>query len=333
MTLIEGKPPKAHNDAGGLIGRNVIESPRHTTVEPKLDGARAICHIEDDGTVTITSRRLNKDGQFNRFTDNIPHIAEALAKLGESVAFGGYSILDGEILMQDEEGFTLGRTMSVVGSSPENAAKVQRSYGKAVLYLFDVQFAGGFDLRGDSMEHRQLSLVDIVDLIDSEYVKIVPQWTGCDVERRKEILAVCYEQGFEGVVIKDPNANYTASRAWLKIKQSETVDAIVIGWEYGKAGGKWADCIGALEVAVLNSATGELQAICTVVPGDDAKRAELSDQLMPMVKTEIIASGIVVELEMQGWSKGSRVRHPRILRYRLDRSEPNVVDFAEIKRI
>jgi ATP-dependent DNA ligase len=41
---------------------------------------------------------------------------------------------------------------------------------------------------------------------------------------------------------------------------------------------------------------------------------------------------IIIEIEGQNWTKDYRIRHPRIVRYRPDRSDPNKVDFSQIAR-
>jgi DNA ligase-1 len=52
--------------------------------------------------------------------------------------------------------------------------------------------------------------------------------------------------GYEGIMIKDPDAPYETKRtsAWLKIKPVITVDLVIIGMEEGT--GKYAGMLGAL---------------------------------------------------------------------------------------
>ena len=139
-------------------------------------------------------------------------------------------------------------------------------------------------------------------------------------------------QGFEGAVLKDPGARYHDSRAWLKYKVKTTVDAQVTNFEYGAVGSKYALTVGALKVSVIDRATGKLREIARVAPGDDHERDEWFNLLTSYgPEEEIIAHNEIIELEGQQWTKDGRIRHPRILRVRGDRSEPNTVDFSSSK--
>ncbi len=70
-----------------------------------------------------------------------------------------------------------------------------------------------------------------------------------------------------------------------------------------------------------------------MIPGDDAFRDDLYRRLYPLTTGEIIRLNLIVELEGQGFAKEYRIRHPRIIRWRHDRSEPNTVDFATVQQI
>ncbi|KKK70212.1 hypothetical protein LCGC14_2926290, partial [marine sediment metagenome] len=117
----------------------------------------------------------------------------------------------------------------------------------------------------------------------------------------------------------------------LKAKQSMTIDALVTGWEPGAAGGKYENTVGALRVSVVDKATGRLREIAKVAPGDDAVRNDMHELLGG--RDDPAGLGLVVELQGQGWSQEYRVRHPRVLRYREDRGEPNEVDFCAVSKI
>ena len=324
VELIQFKIPKAYAEVEGLRGNDVIKSSRHTWVEPKLDGARALVHCTPDG-VFITSRRRNKEGEYNQFQDNVPHLRDhpTLVALGKD----GYTILDGEIIMGD----TLGSTMGVVGGSPEHAIKIQEEYGQATLYLFDISRKAGQDISYLTLMSRRNILEDTFE--DLIHIRLVPTQLADTAEDKQNLLEEAIRAGYEGLVIKDPNSEYGESRAWLKVKQHLSVDAQVTGWHPGSVGGKWENSLGDLAVSVDDMATGELREICTVIPGDDATRARLYAQLSMLNEQAILDLGMIVELEGQGWSKEYRIRHPRILRYRVDRSDPNEVDFSKVERI
>lgn len=327
QTVDAFEPPKAHDTVKGLTGLNLTKSPVHTWIEPKLDGARALVHIID-GVVHICSRRRDSTGQFREYQDNVPQLRDhpALTNLI------GYWILDGEVIMDAQgDGGTLGPTMSVVGANPDHAIWVQSQHGPAKLWLFDVVRAQGQSLEGNTLEQRHAVLDTLRPVFDT-LVRPVPHEIARSSEGKLSLFGDMLDAGYEGIVMKDPDASYGQSRAWLKLKQRITIDAQIVGWKYGKMGGKWEDTIGSLTVAVLTP-DNELVEVADVIPGDDDTRAHMAQLLGSLDYAQTVALNMIVELEGQGWSIDYRIRHPRIVRFRTDRSSPNVVDFDTVQRI
>jgi len=73
-----------------------------------------------------------------------------------------------------------------------------------------------------------------------------------------------------------------------------------------------------------------LREICRVAPGSDAIRNELFQALSGA--DDIAALGMCVEVEGQNWTKEYRIRHPKVVQYRMDRSAADAVDFSDIVR-
>ena len=314
MTIQQFEPPKAYEpkDVDTLL------SIKHSIIEPKLDGVRGIIHCTPTG-VFILSRRVNKDGAYSQFQDNVPHLRDhpTLVALGKA----GYTILDSEILAPVDDD-TLGNTMSIIGAKPEKAIATQEKIGKAYIVLFDVIEYIGKDLRKTAWRTRRLYLNAIELDEKNKYIRIIPYIENPIVDQRRKIATDYINNGYEGVVLKNPDAGYFDSRAWLKHKERTTIDAQVIGWVEGK--GKYINHVGALKTALLNDKK-ELQFLCTVAPGTDAKRKELYDKFLNLSDAQITALNMIVEIEGQQMTKDKSIRHPRILRYREDRSTPNKV--------
>ena len=311
MALKAFEPPKAYEpkDVDTLL------SLKHSILEPKLDGVRGIIHCTPTG-VFILSRRVNKDGEYSQFQDNVPHLRDhpTLVTLGKA----GYTVIDSEILAPVDDD-TLGKTMSIIGAKPEKAIATQAEIGNAYASIFDVVHYKGKDLTKETWSERYKVLQTIPV---SEYLKRVAHQTSTDIDKRREIAAEYLAAGYEGVVLKNPDAEYFASRAWLKHKERTTIDAQVIGWVEGK--GKYIANVGALKTALLDK-DNKLQFLCTVAPGTDAKRKQLYDQFIKLSDEQIVALNLIVEIEGQQMTKDKSIRHPRILRYREDRSKPNKV--------
>ena len=305
------EPPKAYEP------KNVdtLLSERHTILEPKLDGVRGIIHCHPKDGIIILSRNKNKAGEYSQFQDNVPHIREN--KILKDLSKEGYTILDCEVLAPVDDD-TLGNTMSIIGALPAKAIEVQLNIGLAYVTLFDVVRFKDTDVSEKPWRKRRKLLETIPTT--SEFIKRILYYERDSVDAKRELAKALIKKGYEGVVLKDPNAAYNASRAWLKHKERTTIDAQVIGYTPGK--GKYNNNIGALKTAVLGK-DNKLKFLCTVSPGTDAKRKELYDQFLPLTEKEITALNMIVEIEGQQITKDNSIRHPRILRYREDKSQPN----------
>ncbi len=315
MTLKQFEPPRAYEPKD----KDTILSTQHSIIEPKLDGVRGIIHCTPDG-VFILSRRVNKDGAYTQFQDNVPHLRDhaTLVTLGKA----GYTILDSELLAPVDDD-TLGNTMSIIGAKPEKAIETQKKIGNAYIVLFDVIEFKGKDIRKYAWRARRLYLNEIELDEKNKYIRRIPYVENTIIEQRRTIAANYIKAGYEGVVLKNPEAGYFDSRAWLKHKERTTIDAQITGWIPGK--GKYANNIGALKTSILNS-KNELQFLCTVAPGTDAKRSALYNRFINLSEEKITALKLIVEIEGQQMTKDKSIRHPRILRYREDRSTPTKVE-------
>jgi ATP-dependent DNA ligase len=327
--LIEPDPAKAYDTHKKLKGLALCESGDHIWIEPKLDGVRAIVHCTPNG-VFITTRRRDKTGSYSQIQNNVPHLRghSFLEELGKS----GYTILDGEVIVPVVNEQTLPLTMGVVGSKPERAIALQQETGMWLsLNIFDILFLDGQDIRQNQFYLRR-SILETKIPNDIPHIRLVDGYVELDSRKRKQAYHEALDNGLEGIIIKDRQAAYGASHAWLKVKEKITLDAIVTGFEAGSVGGKYQDTIGAFNVAV-RTPTGALEEIAKVSPGDDLTRAEMYAKLNGLTEQQILDLGIVVEMEAQRWTTGEnpRLRHPRIVRYRPDRSEPNTVDLSQYK--
>ena len=239
MTIKTFEPPKAYDKKN----KDVILSTKHTIVEPKLDGVRALIHCTPTG-VFIFSRRKNKDGEYNQFQDNIPHIRDHpwLISLGKA----GYTVLDSELLAPTDDN-TLGNTMTIVGSLPPRALQMQEEIGKAYVMLFDVISHKGTSYEKSTWRARR----KILETIPTDtYIRCIPYTEVTDTDKKRTQILSYMEHGYEGAVLKNPEATYFESQAWLKHKEKTTIDAQVIGWIPGK--GKYLNSIGSLKVAITD---------------------------------------------------------------------------------
>lgn len=323
-------------------GKEVLKRSAWNILEPKLDGARGPIIIDGTGAVHVFTRNVDRFGKQKEITDNLPHI--------KKLRFPQYAgtTLDSEVVMQTcgESVGTLGSTMSVVGAKPEAAIATQEQFGYAHLVIFDEACYKGVDSVNDIWFDRHELKKKIVRGIResseqaAKYIHLMPSCVTSSEQERRELFNELVSNGVtidgvhfptEGVMLKNPNMKYFDTKALLKCKEFVSLDVIVTGWEFGNVGGKWEHSIGALLFSVLNT-DGELIEIGKVIPGDDETRESMFKMLNGKSVDEITNMGIIIEIEGQNWTKDYRIRHPRIVRYRPDRSDPNTVDFSKTAR-
>jgi len=303
----------------------------------KLDGARAIIQINSPGPNLCVGRRKDSSGAKRQWEDNVPHFKDFLfpADLHQTV-------LDTEVIMQKRNWVggtaptgTLGATMKVMGSSPAKAIAVQEEQGYACFYVFDILWYKGEDVRDLPFIERQALANHVVLRMmraGFDYAYLMQGFECSNAQAVDAFLVSALADGHEGLVLKKTTAKYMDRYAMIKLKESYNWDVLVTGIEMGKKGGKYAEQIGAFKVSVLHSLTKELVEIGKVPPGCNVVRREYSDLLCTLTEAEIVDHRIILEVKFQNVTKETRMRHACLLRFRPDRSEPEVVDFSTLVR-
>jgi len=215
------------NHEGKVSGKKLIEV--------KLDGVRVITIVYPDGRVDQFSRN-------GKELVNFPHVKEQFARTVTGVTEP--VVFDGEIMSG-----TFQDLMKQIHRKSDAQAQ------DAVLNLFDIlslkDFEAGKSKR--TQTERSAKLVAWKDLWAEETPNItvvgqelVDLDTDAGQQRYKEINAQAIEGGYEGIMLKDPDAGYECKRsvAWLKLKPFIEVSLEVIDVEEGT--GKNEGRLGAL---------------------------------------------------------------------------------------
>ena len=206
-------------------------------IEVKLDGVRVITIVYPNGQVDQYSRN-------GKELVNFPHVKQQLAK--HASLFAEPIVLDGEIM-----------SASFQDLMKQVHRKSDVKANDAMLNLFDMltlrEFQAGVG------EHRQIdrstTLRAWYDSIEAHMpdVTVVGQElvdldTTAGAARFAQINTDAVARGYEGIMIKDPEAVYETKRsvAWLKQKPFIEVSLTVVGFEEGT--GKNAGKLGALIV-------------------------------------------------------------------------------------
>jgi ATP-dependent DNA ligase len=190
--------------------------------EEKLDG----CHYLMIGGRFFSTRISDVTGWPVEKTHNFPHLTEFLDKLGVNDL-----ILDGEICLPGKKSQDV---ISITGSYPEIAVINQQEFGWVEYRVFDILRTpnGEWLFQKPWVERRQL-LEDLFELtLDGcTYLKLNP----VQLYNKKAFLYDVINQGAEGIVLKDVNGKYYPGKRpmwnWIKVKQEDSDDAIIIGFE------------------------------------------------------------------------------------------------------
>ena len=206
-------------------------------IEVKLDGVRVITIVHTDGRVDMFSRN-------GKELANFPHIVEQISTVVKQNPPPYDLILDGEIMSSSFQDL-----MTQVHRKSDVKAN------DAILNLFDVipleDFEKGiWDKRQEDRSamvyywHKQHK--DVLPNVAVVGHELVDLDTSEGQTRYKEINAKAIAGGYEGIMLKDPEAPYECKRsvAWLKLKPFIEVSLTVVATEEGT--GKNVGKMGAL---------------------------------------------------------------------------------------
>jgi DNA ligase-1 len=193
-------------------------------LEPKLDGVRCITIVNYEARTVVQYTRNGK------VLENFSHISDGLLDCIDDL--GRSYVLDGEVVSS---------SFQALMKQVHRKDDVQAS--DAQLMVFDiiplVEFQAGKSTMGQ--RRRSVLLKSFKHTFDrTGHVAIIPQ-TEVNLDefvgevQFKAFNKDAIEKGFEGIMIKDPNAVYECKRSvsWLKQKPFIEVSLTVTGFEEG----------------------------------------------------------------------------------------------------
>jgi DNA ligase 1 len=269
-------------------------------LEVKLDGVRLLTVMWPDGRVQQFSRNGRELTNFAQITAQLAQVAHTLEQPW---------VLDGEIVSSSfQDLMTQVHRKSNVDTSD------------AVLYLFDCvplcEFQRGQSTQTQSQRSQWLREWRAVHQAQLLNVQVLEQQLvdfSTEQGRLKfdQINRQAIQEGYEGLMIKSPNALYQCRRTahWLKVKPSITVDLTVTAVEIGT--GRNSTRLGAL---VCQGQDQDRDITVNVGSGfsDDQRRQfwDQQDQLLGHV-AEIRADAVT-----QNQDGSYSLRFPRFVRFR-----------------
>jgi DNA ligase-1 len=193
-------------------------------IEVKLDGVRVITIVRPNGVVDMFSRN-------GKELANFPHITEQISKIANQ--FTEPMVLDGEVMSSSFQDLM---------KQVHRKSDVQSQ--DAVLNLFDIVTLEEFELGKSSTNQEKRSEQvykwhktnkDVLPSVAVVGHELVDLNTEAGQKRYKEINAQAIAGGYEGIMLKDPEAGYECKRsvAWLKLKPFIEVSLAVVAVEEG----------------------------------------------------------------------------------------------------
>ena len=298
--------------------------------EFKYDGARLGIHKDENGLIKIFTRRSED------VTLSLPEIVEEVKKIPHSF------ILDGEVVPFERKPKAYQHLIRRLRRKYD-----VKEYVKLIpvkLYIFDLLYLDGNSLIDLPLLERRRILEEIIK--PSRYIEVSRCILTSNIEEAKKMFEEALNQGFEGVMIKDPASKYTPGRrglGWLKFKgKAETLDLVVVAVEYGH--GKRAKVLSDYTFAAKDE-NGKLIPVAKAYCGLTDKEIEEMTKLFKSIAIKdegrklIVQPKIVVEVafgEIQkspSYPSGYSLRFPRIKRIRWDKTPEEIDTISKIKEI
>jgi ATP-dependent DNA ligase len=290
-----------------------IEQDHHAwIVQPKLDGIRAVLHVEEGG-VRITSRCVSETTfRLGEFQGNVPHLGRGFSGLVGTV-------LDGELVCPVpviDSGSTitasgLQAAVAILSTTPESAQRVQeRNDARLRFYAFDILRSRGRDVTPLPLVERLNFLAHALRDADNPHLEMVPSFMIGKGNVHRGII----EAGGEGSVWKRVDRPYQSDRRvehWLKRKRGIEAEAFVSGFKTGNNG--HASMVGAVEFSI-RQADGSSAPVAWVSSWSDQDRRSMT-HVDPTGEVTLNPSylGRLALIEGQDRSaKSRRIRHARL---------------------
>ena len=299
--------------------------------EPKLDGVRAITFI-DGGRVSLFSRRgLDATRQY-------PALAKELAQQPEAQL-----VLDGEIVALDDNGVpSFQRLQQRLNLTRDSDIQRAEKQVPVLYYIFDLLYAGGYNLRGARLEARKALLKQLV--MPTDRIRLVDHFD----QEGEVAYKAAVQHGLEGLIAKRRDSVYESgrrSRHWLKIKGTKEADFVIGG--YTEGGGWRASSFGALLLGYYDDegqlvyaghvGTGfndrtlkELKAKLEALPADECpfaatpSRGSLVFGRPKNAPTTWVKPELVASVKFAQWTDDGVLRAPSFLALRPDKAPAEV---------
>jgi len=284
--------------------------------EHKLDGERCLA-FKRGGSVRLLSR--NKQQLNNTY----PEIVEGLQAAGSHDV-----IIDGEIVAFDGKRTSFEKLQGRIGVKDPDAAR--RSGIAVFYYVFDLMYVDGADLRSVGCIHRKTLLQRALTFRSP--IRFLEHR---DTEGERFYQQAC-RQGLEGLIAKRRDSPYVGRRSpdWLKFKCVNEQELVIGGFTdpAGTRVGFGAVLVGYYEGNRLRYAgkvgtgfdTKLLTTLRRRLAARELKRSPFADEVRE-TGSHWVRPDLVAEIGFTEWTRDGKLRHPRFIGLRTDKSPADVI--------
>jgi bifunctional non-homologous end joining protein LigD len=280
--------------------------------EVKWDGVRALCFLDGEELCIYSRSGRRTERQYPELSV-LPHFVAARQ-----------AVLDGEITVLDAKGVSRFELIQprIANTDPAAVAHLAHST-PVVLFLFDILYLDGYDLRDVALLDRRRALEAV--LTPSPVIRLSEAFPGAG----EELLAAARENGLEGILAKHASSRYASrrSREWLKLKLVNEQEFVICGFTAGERDHLGALVLGLYEDGQLvwagNVGTGfTLQGLRDLRARLDALISKHSPfeagSRPPTRDVTWVRPELVAMIKFSNWTPGKHLRAPVFLGLRDD---------------
>jgi DNA ligase 1 len=327
MRLFHPVLPMLAQPADDLV--SALERAGEVGLEWKLDGARVQVH-KGGRDVRIFTRRLND------VTPALPEIVAAVRELPAREL-----VLDGEVLALGPEGAPQPFQITMRRFGRKENAPGEEGGSLLTPYFFDCLYLEGAALADEPAAERWNALS--ASLPPSLLVpRLVPRHPDAGLA----FLEAALERGHEGVMAKSLSAPYEAGRrgaAWLKVKQTHTLDLVILAAEWGH--GRRSGWLSNLHLSARNPQKGSYVMLGKTFKGltDEMLRWQTErllaleiarDEYTVHVRPELVVEVMFGDVQASPrYPGGVALRFARVKRYRPDKRPDEADTLAAVLRL
>lgn len=340
----------------------MIEKMGKVYVEPKYDGTRVQIHIQGQSAKGVGYR---KDWKVRTFSRSMEESSAQFPELENiAVSLGAHDvILDCEAVGYDPKTGNLLPFQETIQRKRKHDVEQFAASIPLRFFTFDVIYLDGKSLLKLPLFTRKEILSNLLGKASDAFV-ISPYIVTDKAQELREFHKTQLDKGLEGAVIKQFDSVYQPGRrgwSWVKFKEeegtaaklSDTIDAVVMGYWYGK-GKRNQFGVGAFLIGV-NGGDEKIVTLSKVGTGlSDDQWRELKTRCETLISTEMpktytvpkslipdvwVDPQIVVEVAgdeltvSPTHTAGVAIRFPRLIRFRDDKKVNQITSVEELKSI